>query len=150
MRVAPLDMVALVNGAVEEVLEPARSIDVRVAKLPPAVGDAALIRQAWLNLLANAVKYTRPRSRAVIEVTGEASPGEVVYAVKDNGVGFDPQYKNKLFGVFQRLHGASEFEGTGVGLALVQRIVRRHGGWVQAEGTPGEGAKFSFALPRRA
>jgi len=150
MRVAPLDMVALVNGAVDEVLDPARSIDVRVAKLPPAVGDAALIRQAWLNLLANAVKYTRPRSRAVIEVTGEAGPGEVVYAVQDNGVGFDPQYKNKLFGVFQRLHGASEFEGTGVGLALVQRIVRRHGGWVQAEGTPGEGAKFSFALPRRA
>src|SRR5579884_458226 len=145
LNVSRLDMTALVRGAAEEVHDPSRSIEFRIPEVPRAEGDAALIRQVWLNLLGNAVKYTRPRARAVIDVRGEAREREVVYSVEDNGVGFDPQFQNKLFGVFERLHAASEFEGTGVGLALVQRIVRRHGGWVKGEGRPGEGATFSFA-----
>jgi PAS domain S-box-containing protein len=149
MRVAPLNMTALARKAGDEVLEPERSIDLRVADLPPVEGDVALIQQVWLNLLGNAVKYTRSRSPAIIEVTADVRGGEVVYSVRDNGVGFDQQYQNKLFGVFQRLHASSEFEGTGVGLALVQRIVRRHGGWVNAEGKLGEGATFWFALPKK-
>ncbi len=149
MRATSLNMTAMVRRAAAEVLESQRSIDLRVAELPQVEGDAALIQQVWLNLLGNAVKYTRSRSPAVIEITAEALDNEVAYRVKDNGVGFDPQYRSKLFGVFQRLHAASEFEGTGVGLALVQRIVRRHGGWVSAEGKLGEGATFSFALPRK-
>jgi|SRR5579872_1155089 len=149
MRVSPVNMTALVRKAAEEVLDPARVIELRVAELPRAQGDAALLQQVWLNLLANAVKYTRPRSPAIIEVTAKRDDRETVYSIKDNGVGFDPRYVSKLFGVFQRLHTASEFEGTGVGLALVQRIVRRHGGWAKAEGQLGQGATFSFALPSR-
>jgi PAS domain S-box-containing protein len=149
MRATSLDMAGLVRKAAAEVLEPGRPIELRVGELPPAQGDPALVQQVWLNLLSNAFKYTRGRSPAIVEVTGEARTDEIVYAVKDNGVGFDEQYRKKLFGVFQRLHTASEFEGTGVGLALVQRIVQRHGGWVNAEGKLGEGATFSFALPSK-
>jgi PAS domain S-box-containing protein len=147
VRRVRIDMAALVRTIAEEVREPGRSIEIRIADLLQAPGDPALLRQAWFNLLSNAVKYTRSRTHAVIDVTAEMRASEVVYCVKDNGVGFDPQYKSKLFGVFQRLHPASQFEGTGVGLALVQRIVHRHGGWVNAEATLGEGATFSFALP---
>ena len=149
MRVVLLNMTGMARKAAGEVLEPERSIDFRIAELPPAEGDSALIQQVWVNLLGNAVKYTRSRSPAIIEVTADARDGEVVYTVEDNGVGFDQQFQNKLFGVFQRLHSASEFEGTGVGLALVQRIVQRHGGRVNAEGRLGEGATFSFALPKK-
>ncbi len=149
LRVERLDMTAGVRRAAAEVLDPARSIDLRVAELPEAEADAALIQQVWANLLSNAAKYSRARAAPIIEVMGEHRNGESVYAVKDNGVGFDPQYKGKLFGVFHRLHPASEFEGMGVGLALVQRIVHRHGGWVKADGKVGEGATFSFALPRK-
>ena len=149
MRTGPISMSAMAKKAAEEVLDPKRTIDLHVAVLPPADGDPALIYQVWLNLLGNAVKYSRSRSRATIDVSGETRDGETVYSIKDNGVGFDPEYESKLFGVFQRLHAASEFEGTGVGLALVQRIVRRHGGWVKAEGKLGDGATFSFALPRK-
>jgi light-regulated signal transduction histidine kinase (bacteriophytochrome) len=139
----------LARAAAAEVFDPKRSIEWHMAELPQAPGDAALLRQVWLNLLGNAAKYTGPRSPAIIEVTGEEHDREIVYSVKDNGVGFDDKYRGKLFGVFSRLHTAAEFEGTGVGLALVQRIVRRHGGWVKAEGKVGEGATFTFALPKK-
>ncbi|EQD49521.1 response regulator receiver sensor signal transduction histidine kinase, partial [mine drainage metagenome] len=108
----------------------------------------ALIRQVWVNLLSNAIKYSAPRGvEARIEVTGEASEGWTRYSVRDNGVGFDMRYADKLFGVFQRLHSPEQFEGTGVGLAIVHRVVTRHGGRVKAVGEPDHGATFSFELP---
>ncbi|MHB8909729.1 MAG: sensor histidine kinase, partial [Syntrophales bacterium] len=119
----------------------------RVSPLPRAFGDRTLVRQVLSNLLSNAVKYSRPTGHAVIEVGGEVNDGETLYYVKDNGVGFDMRYYDKLFGVFQRLHGDEEFEGTGVGLAIVKRIVDRHGGTVWAEGKINEGAAFYFKLP---
>jgi len=122
-------------------------IDLSVGDLPDAWADPALIRQVWVNLLSNAVKFSRPRPRGEIKVSASRQDHRIVYHVEDNGVGFDMQYADKLFGVFQRLHSTREFEGTGVGLALVQRIVHRHGGEVWGEGTVDGGATFSFALP---
>ncbi|MBI3045642.1 MAG: GAF domain-containing protein [Betaproteobacteria bacterium] len=116
--------------------------------LPPAHGDATLVKQAWANLLGNAIKFSSKRDEPVIEVSGHENGAEVVYCVKDNGAGFDMQYYNKLFGVFQRLHGTDEFEGTGVGLAIVQRVIGRHSGRVWADGKVNEGAAFYFSLPK--
>lgn len=127
--------------------EPARSIEVDLGELPEIEGDRAMLRQVWVNLLSNAVKYTRVRPDATIRVNGAIADGYARYSIADNGTGYDPRYQDKLFGVFQRLHGSEEYEGTGVGLALVKRIIERHGGTVSAEGRPGEGATFSFALP---
>ena len=151
MAAAEVDMNALVRDALKQ-LEPAmagRDIKIDIAPLPPTHGDAAMLRRVWSNLLDNAVKFTKPKPNAAIEVGARTEPGETVYFVKDNGVGFDMQYVGKLFGVFQRLHGPEEFPGTGIGLALVKRIVVRHGGRVWAEGKVDEGASVYFALPAR-
>jgi light-regulated signal transduction histidine kinase (bacteriophytochrome) len=125
-----------------------RAIEWRIGPLPPAWGDGALLRQILANLVDNAIKYTRDRDPAVIEISGEDRAHETVYAVRDNGVGFDMAYSAKLFGVFQRLHRAEEFEGSGIGLALARRIVDRHGGWITAEGRLNEGALFRFGVPK--
>jgi len=150
MRLATVDMARLVRAVVDDAvaLEPGRAIDVELGALPEVSCDANLIRQVWINLVGNAVKYTRRRERARIAIGGAVENGEVVYRIEDNGVGFDMAYAARLFGVFQRLHRADEFEGTGVGLALVQRIVRRHGGRVWADARVDGGASFGFALPR--
>ncbi|WP_102124778.1 GAF domain-containing protein [Deinococcus planocerae] len=150
LRLGPVDLNELVRTVRTELEADTldRRVQWEVGPLPLVTADHDTLRQVVVNLLENALKYTRPREVARIEVWAEAQPGEWVVLVRDNGVGFDPQYGNKLFGVFQRLHLAKDFEGTGVGLANVRRIIARHRGWVWAEGRPGEGATFSFTLPR--
>jgi PAS domain S-box-containing protein len=123
-----------------------RQIEVRIGDLPPCQGDRALLKQVWTNLLSNALKYTRQRESAVVEVGCALKEGETAYFVCDNGTGFDMKYADKLFGVFQRLHRAEEFEGTGVGLAIVQRVILRHGGRVWADAAVDRGATFYFTL----
>ena len=143
----PGELVAEVRRALASDLA-GRRIEWRIAPMPAVRGDPTLLRQVFQNLLSNAVKYTRGREEAVIEVGCEAAADEFVFSVRDNGAGFDMAYAHKLFGVFQRLHRAEEFEGVGIGLANVQRIVERHGGRTWAEGTLGKGAVFYFTLPR--
>jgi light-regulated signal transduction histidine kinase (bacteriophytochrome) len=121
-------------------------MEVHLGKLPACQGDPTLLHQVWFNLLSNAFKYTRDRRPAIIEIGSQAEEDRTIYFVRDNGVGFEMQYARKLFGVFQRLHRADEFEGTGVGLAIVQRIVHRHGGRIWAEAALNRGATFYFSL----
>lgn len=144
-----LDMDALVRKVFAEIApaEVESVVSFSVSSLPEVYGDETLIRQVWSNLLSNALKYSRTKTERHIEVGGYVDGSVTVYYVKDNGVGFDPRYAHKLFGLFQRLHKATDFEGSGVGLAIVQRIVHLHGGKVWAEGSPDEGATFYFALP---
>ena len=144
-----VEMTQMAREVAEE-LRGGREIAIEVSPLPPAHVDVALIRQAWLNLIGNALKYSAKKPDARIAVGAAEEGAQNVYWVRDNGAGFDMRYADKLFGVFQRLHRAEEFEGTGVGLAIAQRIVARHGGRVWAEGKPGEGACFSFSLPKGA
>jgi signal transduction histidine kinase len=143
----PVDMNAMVAEVFDELRGESRA-RLEAAPLPAAAADRALIRQVWLNLIGNALKYSSKREQPVVRVGTNTDGPMVVYWVRDNGVGFDPRYARKLFGVFQRLHRADEFPGTGVGLAIVQRVVARHGGRVWAESTLGEGACFFFSLPR--
>jgi len=124
-----------------------RLIDITVGELGECDADEALLKQVFINLLSNALKFTRPKSGARIEVFSTPDAHETIYTIRDNGVGFDMQYAEKLFGVFERLHPSDQFEGTGVGLSLVQRIVQRHGGRVWADAEPDKGATFSFSIP---
>ncbi len=144
-----VDPARLVAECIKEVSlhAPAPAREFRVGKLPACQADPALLKQVWLNLISNAVKYSEKGAAPLIEIGSRVAPdGPTVYFVKDNGVGFDMKYVHKLFGVFQRLHRSEEYPGTGVGLAIVQRIIHRHGGRVWAEAQPGQGATFYFTL----
>jgi len=148
---AAIDMSALTREVARELTAtcPERKIDVEIPELSPAWGDPVLVRQVLVNLIGNAIKYTGHRAEAKIEMGETVGDNDVTYWVKDNGAGFDMAYSKKLFTVFQRLHAPSEFEGTGVGLALVQRIVERHGGRVWATAQVNQGATFYFTLPKQ-
>jgi PAS domain S-box-containing protein len=145
-----IDMGELAGSAYKRLLngQPQRPIDFRLGMLPRATADRSLLEQVWVNLLSNAIKFSSKKDAPVVEVGAISEEREYVYFVRDNGAGFDPRYQDKLFGVFQRLHHSDEYPGTGVGLALVQRIVTRHGGRVWADGRLGEGATFHFTLPK--
>lgn len=149
IQMARVDLTTLVRESIRDLEMPTRgrNIEWKLALLPPTLGDRDMLRQVFANLLSNAVKYTGPRDAARIEIgTADPEDGRVTLFVRDNGVGFDMQYAGKLFGVFQRLHREEEFEGTGIGLANVRRIIARHGGRTWAEGKLDEGATFYFTL----
>ena len=149
MSTGAIDLNVLVQQQFEELrrADPQRVVAVEVQSLPSTTGDRALINQVLANLLGNAWKFTEKKAEAHIEVGVQSQDGETVYFVRDNGAGFNMEYAGKLFGVFQRLHRDEEFAGTGVGLAIVQRIIHRHGGRVWAESREHEGATFYFTLP---
>jgi two-component system sensor histidine kinase/response regulator len=146
---APIDMTAMAKAAALE----ARAVftgpepRIEISDLPRAAGDATVLSQVWSNLIGNALKYSSKRAQPVIKISGRIEGAEAIFQVDDNGAGFDMRYAGKLFGVFKRLHRAEDFAGTGVGLAIVQRIVNRHGGRIWAQGTPDVGACFQFSLP---
>ena len=150
LKCSSLDMTGLAQAVFQQLtaLPGERKPQLDLKPLPAARGDLPMMRQVFVNLLSNAIKFTRHRQAPVIEIGGQDDVEQNTYYVKDNGVGFDPKYSNKLFGVFQRLHHDDEFEGTGVGLALVHRILNRHGGRIWAESKPDEGATFYFTLPK--
>jgi len=144
-----IDMARLVHSVIDELVREAKcpNLSFDVVPLLPAVADPATIRQVWVNLIGNALKYIGRNETVVIDIGSRVEDGQSLFFIKDNGVGFDMQYADKLFGVFQRLHGVDDFAGTGIGLAIVKRIVGRNGGRVWAEGAVNVGATFYFTLP---
>jgi len=151
LHLAQFDMTPIVESVVAEAraLHPGSAARVVIGELPEAAADPSVIRHVWSNLVGNAFKYSARREQPMIEIEGRVEGDEAIFQIRDNGAGFDMRYSDKLFGVFKRLHNASEFPGTGVGLAIVQRIVARHGGRVWAESAPDAGACFRFSLPAR-
>ncbi|HZM02238.1 MAG TPA: ATP-binding protein [Candidatus Saccharimonadales bacterium] len=145
--VRPFNMRGVVSRQVAELQAEGVTAPFQIDDLPDAVGDAESVSKIWEQLLRNAVKFTGRQSKPLIELGGRIEAERLVYFVRDNGVGFEPKYAGRLFGIFQRLHGEQEFEGRGIGLAVVKRLVHRHGGEVWAEGTVNKGATFSFSLP---
>ena len=148
LRRKPIPLGGLVNEVVADLKRETegRHIEWHIRQLPTVECDPGLMKQVFANLLSNAVKYTRPRAQATVEIGSTMRHGERALFVRDNGVGFDMKYADRLFGAFQRLHGAGEFEGTGVGLATVRRIIRKHGGEISADAVPDGGATFVFTL----
>jgi light-regulated signal transduction histidine kinase (bacteriophytochrome) len=149
VSVSDINMAALVRALITEVLfdDREKRTEFDVNKLPPAKGDQSLIKQVWINLVSNAIKYSANNPKAYIGIGAYEKDNMVIYYVKDKGAGFDMQYYDKLFGVFQRLHSQEEFEGTGIGLAMVQKIIQRHSGNVWAESKLNEETCFYFSLP---
>lgn len=146
-----VDMQGMAHTVVNELLqnEDDKDYDIQITGLPPAEADAGMVKQLLMNLVSNAIKYSSKKERPIIQIGGEDHSDYTAYFVKDNGAGFDMAYADKLFGVFQRLHSQEEFEGTGVGLALVKRIIDKHNGTIHAEGQEGKGAAFYFHLPKK-
>ncbi len=150
IKLSNIDIAAIAKAVFRELRpDEDETLQLNINTLPSAYGDRAMIHRVFINLLSNAIKFTKPKGKGIIEIGGWIEGKESIYYVRDNGVGFDMQYVDKLFGVFQRLHRQEEFEGTGVGLAIVKRVIHRHGGRVWAEGKVGEGATFYFTLPRK-
>jgi light-regulated signal transduction histidine kinase (bacteriophytochrome) len=151
MQRSDVDVGSLVRLVIERLSweTEGRIIEWNIDELPDVKADPSMLRLVFENLIGNAVKYTRPRERAEIQISCAENGNECVFSVRDNGVGFDMKYASKLFGVFQRLHSVEEFEGTGIGLANVRRIIHRHGGRTWAEGEVDKGAIFSFSLPKK-
>ncbi len=151
MEYMPTDMGAMVQSVFQELVPPESRarIDFQTGRLPAVSCDPILLRQVWINLISNAIKFSQTRDKASIRVECLSTPEEDAFSIRDNGAGFDMQYADRLFAVFQRLHNASEFDGTGVGLAIVQRAIHRHGGRVWAEGAVDQGATFHFTLPKK-
>jgi PAS domain S-box-containing protein len=149
INVTRFNMNTLVKTVFDEQMEndKTRTVECRIHNLADAASDPQLVKQVWVNLISNALKYSRKKEKSVVEISSQTTDKEVIYTISDNGTGFDMQYSHKLFNVFQRLHKTQDFEGTGVGLAIVQRIISRHGGRVWAEGRIDEGASFHFSLP---
>src|SRR6185312_1950020 len=146
---ADVDMHKLTEEVILEINnQKSNNAIVKVGKLPVIKGDYSLLRQVMFNLISNAVKYSSKQKSPHVEISHKEKDNTIIISVKDNGVGFDMQYANKLFGVFQRLHSQQDFEGTGVGLAIVERIISKHGGKIWAEGKVNEGAAFHFSLPK--
>ena len=145
-----IPMFEMVTNLCEEIKSENAGSDIQfnIKEIQPALGDSVTIKQVWVNLLSNAVKYSKLNKKSIIEIGSEANENEIIYYISDNGAGFDMRYAGKLFGVFQRLHSDEKFEGTGVGLAIVHRIIAKHGGRVWAESKVNEGARFYFALPK--
>lgn len=146
LQKTPVDMNQLVKEVIEEQKEENGKHEFKISDLPPAMADRSLLKQVLINLISNAIKYSSKKETPLVEITAEKKEDRIVYCVKDNGAGFDMNYYDKLFGVFQRLHSSNEFEGTGAGLAIVQRIIKKHNGSIYAEAKSGEGACFCFSL----
>ena len=151
LQQSDIDMQSMAASVYDELVPDAEkhAIDFRLNPIPPTSGDPSLIRQVWINIIGNAIKYTSKKQNRRIEVSATDEDNFTMYMVSDNGAGFNMEHKAKLFGVFQRLHSPKEFEGTGVGLATVNRIIQRHKGKIWAEGKSGEGATFYFTLPAK-
>ena len=144
---SPVNMRPLVDDIVRQMRQADAHVLPIIGELPPARGDADLLRQVWLNLIGNAVKFSRKVASPRIEIGFSDSGARAAYYVRDNGTGFDMRHSEKLFGVFERLHSPAEFEGTGIGLAIVKRVIDLHGGRIWAHSKPGAGATFWFTLP---
>lgn len=149
ISLSKIDMAGMAFSMYHEILgsDDSDNIEITINPLPPVFADTTLMRQVWQNLIGNALKYSKPKEKQIIEINGKCENGSCNYSIKDNGVGFNAEYKHKIFDTFQRLHKANEFEGTGIGLSIVHRIITRHGGAVWADAKEGEGATFWFSLP---
>ena len=149
LQVTKINSKSLVNRVIKTFSDEidGRNVEINVSDLPDAIGDETLITQVWANLISNALKYSRKKEKSVIHIGGKIEDDQIIFHVRDNGAGFDMKYADKLFGVFQRLHKAKDFEGIGIGLANVNRIIARHGGKCWAESEVGKGATFFFSKP---
>ncbi len=150
MKLEQIDMTALVKSVLNELVpqEIMGKISITLTELPTGYGDVTLLHRVWSNLISNAIKFSLPKSQPKVVISGDESSAETMYRINDNGVGFSPENKVHLFGLFQRFQKADEFSGSGVGLAIVKRVVLRHSGQVWADGQPGVGAEFGFSLPK--
>ena len=146
INISMKDMVSHVWEEMKDEVNPTSNPEIFIKDMPFEMADKATIRQVWMNLISNAIKYSKLKEKPVIEIGAMINGDEIIYYIKDNGAGFDMRYANNLFGVFQRLHSEAEFEGTGVGLAIVQKIISKHGGRIWAEAVLNEGATFYFTL----